>query len=433
MRYAWHMQHTGSAQGSIKQTDWVITHIKELVTPTAGQVGPRRGGALEDLTVIPDGALVVTGGRITYCGTTSGLPKGLGRDGNRQELCARGMTVTPGLIDAHTHLVFGGDRANEFAQRLKGASYADILASGGGIHQTVTATRRASFDSLLAQARTHLDQMLNHGTTTLEAKSGYGLELETECKQLQVIARLNQEGPLEIVPTFMGAHAIPPGEDADVFTERLIAEWLPLIASQGLARYCDVFCEQGVFSPAQTIRIFEAAQALGLGLRLHADELSDSGGGALAARMGAASADHLLMTSQESIRALAASDTIAVLLPGTPFFLGMTERAPARAMIEAGVAIALGTDFNPGSCFSESMPMMMTLAALQYRLTPSEALVAATINAAHALGVNDTVGTLEPGKQADFVIWDIPDHTHLCYHFGVSLARHVFKKGVQWR
>ncbi len=433
MRYAWQMQQTNPACASVETIDWIITHIGELVTPGTASVGPRRGHALGELTIIRDGAVAIAQGRIAYCGPMSELPRNWTHSDATRVLDARDMTVTPGLIDPHTHLVFGGDRATEFEQRLKGASYAEILAQGGGIHHTVAATRAASYTSLLQQARTHLTNMLNCGTTTLEAKSGYGLELETELKQLQVIAQLNREGPLEIIPTFMGAHAVPPGVDADTYTTQIIEDMLPEVAKRGLAHYCDVFCEQGVFSPAQTTRIFAAAQKLGLELRLHADELSDLGGGALAAQMGAASADHLLLTSGASIQALAASNTVAVLLPGTPFFLGMNERAPARAMIEAGVAIALGTDFNPGSCFSESMPMMMTLAALQYRLTPKEALVAATINAAHAIGKQDTLGTLEIGKQADLVIWDIPSHTHLCYHFGVPLARHVFKKGVQVR
>lgn len=403
----------------------LITNIGELCTVRSPLPGPRRGGALADVGIVRDAAVAIAGGRIVWIGPAAEASPAPGAT----VIDAAGCTVTPGLIDPHTHLVFGGSREAEFVQRLQGASYADILAAGGGIHHSVTHTREASEDELVRLGRQRLKRMLANGTTTLEAKSGYGLELATELKQLRAIARLNAEGPQEIVATFMGAHAVPKGVDADAFTDQVVAEMIPAVAAAGLATYVDVFCEKGVFSPAQTERIFAAAQAAGFGLRLHADELSDLGGGALAARMGAASADHLLMTGDDSIAALAASGTVAVMLPGTPFFLQMAERAPARRMIEASVALAIGTDFNPGSCFSESMPMMMTLACLHLGLTPSEALCAATINAAHAIGRADTIGSLEVGKQADLVIWDVPNHHHLAYHFGVQLTRSVIKRG----
>lgn len=408
--------------------DTLLVNIAELCT-LAGPAGPRRGAALREVSALTDAAVGIADGRIAWVGPMTAVREAVRLRPDGQALDVRGLTVTPGLVDPHTHLVFGGSRADEFARRLEGVSYAEILAAGGGIHHTVSHTRAATLDELVETGRGRLARMLANGTTTLEAKSGYGLDWPTERKQLEAIARLAAEGPQEIVPTFMGAHAVPPGESADAFADRVAGEMIPEVAALGLARYVDVFCEQGVFSPAQTERIFAAARAHGLGLRLHADELSDLGGGALAARWGAASADHLLCTGPDSIAALAASDTVAVMLPGTPFFLGMAERAPARAMVEAGVALALGTDFNPGSCYSESMPMMMTLACLHLRLTPSEALVAATINAAHALGLADRIGSLEVGKQADLVVWDMPSHAHLAYHFGVSLVRTIIKRG----
>ncbi|MEB3328784.1 MAG: imidazolonepropionase [Candidatus Sericytochromatia bacterium] len=408
--------------------DTLLVNIGELCT-LAGPPGPRRGAALREVGAVRDAAIALAGDRIAWLGPTRDAAAAVTLRPDGLLLDARGLTVTPGLVDPHTHLVFGGSRAEEFARRLEGVGYAEILAAGGGIHHTVAHTRAASREDLVRRGREHLGRMLAHGTTTLEAKSGYGLDLETELKQLEAIAQLAAEGPLEIVPTFMGAHAVPPGEDAEAFTDRVVAEMIPVVAARKLARYVDVFCEQGVFSPAQTERIFAAAKAHGFGLRLHADELSDLGGGALAARWGAASADHLLCAGPDSIAALAASDTVAVMLPGTPFFLGMIERAPARRLIEAGAALALGTDFNPGSCYSESMPMMLTLACLHLRLTPSEALTCATLNAAHALGLGGRIGSLEVGKQADLVVWDAPSHHHLPYHFGVSLVRHVIKHG----
>ena len=409
--------------------DTLIVNIGELCTLAGPPPGPRRGPDLGALGVIRDGAIAFAQGEVSWLGPSDAASRAVTTGPDTRVIDARGCTVTPGLIDPHTHLVFGGSREAEFVQRLQGASYGEILAAGGGIHHTVTHTRAASLDELVALGRGRLGRMLANGTTTLEAKSGYGLELATELKQLEAIARLAAEGPQEIVATFMGAHAVPRDVSGDDFTARVVTEMIPEVARRGLAAYVDVFCEKGVFTLSQTERIFAAAQAHGLGLRLHADELSDLGGGALAARMGAASADHLLMTGDDSIDALAASDTIAVMLPGTPFFLGMPERAPARAMIARGVAVALGTDFNPGSCYSESMTMMMTLACLHLQLTPAEALGAATMNAAHALGRAARVGSLEVGKQADAVVWDVPNHAHLAYHFGVQLTRHVIKKG----
>lgn len=409
--------------------DALVVNIAELATLAGPNDKPRRGQQLGELGLLQDGAVAIKDGRITAVGTTRDVTGRIERDGNTRVIDAAGCLVTPGLIDPHTHLVFGGSREVEFMMRLQGATYAEIMAAGGGIQNSMTATREASLDELVASGRTRLKRMLANGTTTLEAKSGYGMDLETEIKQLEAIAQLAAEGPQDILATFMGAHVVPKGWEADAYTTYVIETVLPEVARRGLARFCDVFCEVGVFTPAQTERICLAAKGLGLGVRLHADELNDLGGGALAAKLGAYSADHLLMMGEQSIAALAASDTVAIMLPGTPFFLNMAERAPARQLIERGVAIAIGTDFNPGSCFTESMPMMMTLAALHLRMTPAEALAACTINAAHALGLADRVGSLEVGKQADLVVWDVPNHMHLAYHFGVQLTRHVLKRG----
>jgi imidazolonepropionase len=409
--------------------DTLIVNIAELATLKGPNAAPRRGKDLGELGLVANAAVAIKDGLIVAVGPMAEVTGAVESNDQTRVIDARGCAVTPGLIDPHTHLVFGGSREKEFVQRLEGATYAEILAAGGGIHHTVTHTREASLDELVASGRARLKRMLMCGTTTLEAKSGYGLDLETELKQLEAIARLAAEGPQEIVATFMGAHAVPRGVDGDVYTQQVIDQMLPEVAKRNLAAYCDVFCEQGVFTPDQTRRIGEAAKALGLGVRLHADELSDLGGGALAVQLGAASADHLLMTGEASVAALAASDTVAIMLPGTPFFLGMEERAPARMLIERGVALAIGTDFNPGSCYSESLPMMLTLACLHLKLTPAEGLACVTINAAHALGLADRLGSLEPGKQADLVVWDAPNYAHLAYHFGVPLTRHVLKRG----
>lgn len=384
---------------------------------------------MRELGLIPEAALAVQGDRIVAAGPRAEVLAAWPPGPQTTCLDAQGLLVTPGLVDPHTHLVWAGDRMAEHELRHAGASYAEIFAAGGGIHRSVQATREASEAELLASGRQRLNCFLRHGTTALEAKSGYGLELETELKQLRVIQRLAAEGPQRLDATFMGAHAVPRGADPEAYTEAVVAEMLPRVASEGLASHADVFVEQGAFTPEQGERIARAAQALGLKVRLHVDELCDLGGGALAARLGATTADHLLFASEGSIQALAQSDTIAVMLPGTPFFLNMAERAPARALIDAGAIVALGTDFNPGSCFSESLPMMMTLAVLQLRMSPAEALVACTVNAAHAIGLGHELGQLVPGRRADLVLWEAPEPRHLSMHFGVNLARAVVVGG----
>lgn len=345
-------------------------------------------------------------------------------------LDAAGGTVVPGFVDAHTHLPFAGFREDEFDRRLAGESYAQISGSGGGIVSTVAATRAATFDELLAVTLGRLDRQLLAGTTTTEAKSGYGLELEAELKQLRVLREAARRHPVEIAPTAMPAHEVPPEwrHDPDGYVELIVATIHPAIAAQKLAEGVDVFCERGVFSPHQTRRVLADVRRYGWRVHLHADELSDLGGARLAAELGAASASHLLHVSDDGIAALARGNVVAVVLPGVSFFL--RERyAPARRLVEAVVPVALATDCNPGSSHTESMPAVMALACLGAGLTSEEALVAATINAAAALGRAERIGTLEVGKQADVVVVDAPSAKHLVYHFGVNLVRHVVKAG----
>ncbi len=352
---------------------------------------------------------------------------------------ARGGVVTPGLVDPHTHLLFAGSREQELELRQQGAGYLEILAAGGGILSTVAATRRASIEDLAAHGRRWLDEMLGHGVTTIEAKSGYGLDLATELRLLDVAHRLGQEGPIEIVPTWLGAHAVPPElrgrpDSTEAYVRQLIDEQLPGVAAQGRAVAADVFCEEGVFSADQSRRILKAAAGYGLRPRLHADELAPSGGAELAAEIGATSADHLATPSEEGILALAAAaadghPVVATLLPATTWFLMKDHHAPARTFIEHGVPVAIGTDFNPGTSPTPSLPLAMTAACLNLRMTPDEVLAAVTINAALALGLDDVIGSLESGKQADLVIWNVPTSRQIPYWPAADLVRTVVKRG----
>jgi imidazolonepropionase len=347
-----------------------------------------------------------------------------------QLLDAAGGTVVPGFVDPHTHLPFAGYREDEFDRRLQGETYAEIAAGGGGIVATVAATRKASEDELVALTLARLDRQLECGTTTTEAKSGYGLDRDNELKQLRVLRAAGARHPVEIAPTAMPGHEVPPEwrHDPDGYVDYVIAEVYPAIAAAGLAEAVDVFCEQGVFSPAQTRRLLADAPRLGWRIHLHADELTNLGGAELAAEVGALSASHLLHVSDVGIAALAAARVVAVALPGVSFFL-RDRWAPVRSLVDAGVSVALATDCNPGSSHTESMPAIMALACLGAGLTSEEALVAATLNAAAALGRADRIGSLEPGKQADLVVLDAPSPQHLVYHFGVNLVRHVVKAG----
>lgn len=409
--------------------DLLLTEIGQLVT-LSGPPGPRRGPCAE-LAVIEDGAVAIKGEHIVGVGPRAEVEAAFTAD---EVHSAGGGVVLPGFVDPHTHLPWVGSREGEFAKRLSGATYAEIAKAGGGIRATTRAVRQASLDDIVAAARPRLDRMLELGTTTAEAKSGYGLELEAERRQLEAIAALNAEHPIDLIATNLAAHEIPDEwrEDRDGWVRTLTESILPQL--RPLAEFCDVFCEDHVFTVAESRKILSCARDLGYGIKIHADEIEPTGGAELAAELGAVSADHLAKTGPAGIEALAKSGTVAVLLPGTSFYLGHKEHAPARAMIEAGVPVALATDLNPGSCLTESVPMILTLACLNLKMTPAEAILAATVNAAHAVGKGGDRGSLEVGKLADLVVWDAPSWEYLPTHFGVSLTRAVFKRGqVAWR
>jgi imidazolonepropionase len=409
------------------KTDLVLWNAAQLVCPVQPGEQIRRGRAMGDVALIQDATVVIRDYRIAWVGPSHDLPP---LPPGAEIIDATGKTVLPGLIDSHTHLIFAGSRADEFEQRLQGLSYQDIAGRGGGINATVERVRRASKDELKELARRRLWQFLHFGVTTVEVKSGYGLTLADELKCLEAIAELNAEGPLELVPTFLGAHAVPPEfrGDRGGYLRLLTDEMLPEIARSRLAEFCDVFCETGVFSLEESERLLTRARDLGLRLKLHADELTPLGGAELAAWLGATSADHLLCITDAGIDALARSGTVATLLPGTAFFLGLPY-APARRLIERGLAVALASDCNPGTCPTENLPLVGTMACTQMRMLPAEAVTALTLNAAAALGRADRLGSIEVGKQADLVICNTPDYRHLFYHFGVNHVWRVIKRG----
>lgn len=390
---------------------------------------PRRGSQQGELGLIENGAVAVRDGRIVLVGSTDEVLDQVTLTPNATVIDAEGRTVAPGLIDAHTHVVFGGTRELEFELRLKGASYQEIHQSGGGILSTVEATKQASQEELVETAEGYLSEMLRNGTTTAEAKSGYGLDLETEIKQLEAIKALNDRQPINLIPTYLGAHATPKGQTAADYTEWLCETAIPEIGTKGLARFCDVFCETGVFNVAQSEQILMTGLLYGMRAKLHADELTDIGGASLAARVGAISADHLLLANPDGLGAMAQAGCVAVLMPGTPVFLGLNEQAPARTMINLGLPVALGSDFNPGSCFISSMPLVMSLACTRLHMTPAEALVAATINAAWAIGEAAEIGSLEVGKRADIVMFDVPNYRQIPYRMGSTIVSTVIKDG----
>jgi len=386
---------------------------------------------MNQLAIIEDGSVWLEDGKIMRVGTDAELAAEYGqRSGEALVIDASGKLVTPGLIDPHTHLVHAGSRQNEFNMRLNGATYMEIMNSGGGIHATTRATREASAEQLFTESKKRLDQFLLHGVTTVEAKSGYGMSLDVELKQLEVAKLLDEKHPADVVSTFMGAHAVPLEyrERPDDFVDLLIREMIPEVARRQLAEFNDVFCERGVFTPEQSRRILEAGRQHGLLPKIHADEIEPYQGAELAAEIGAVSADHLLRASERGIQMMADAGVIAVLLPGTAFFL-MAESANGRRMIDAGVAVALSTDCNPGSSPTVSMPLIMNLGCLKMGMTPAEVLTAATINAAHAIRRGDQIGSIEPGKQADITIFDVPDFMTLQYRYGVNHVHTVLKKG----
>lgn len=427
----------------------LIEGAAEVVTMAGGL---RRGPSQDDPVLISapadphaDDAPVVAcwEGRILAVGPRTELLQVLESGGypiaRFSRIDAAGGTITPGLVDPHTHLLFAGSREGELVLRQRGAGYMEILAAGGGILSTVAATRAASVEALEEHGRRWLGEMLNHGTTTIEAKSGYGLDLATELRLLDVAHRLGAAGPVDVLPTWLGAHAVPVEfrsrpDGTEAYVRHCIEEQLPGVAAQGRARFADVFCERGVFSPDQSRRVLEAASRYGLQPRLHADEIVPSGGAELAVEIGALSADHLAAPSPEGIDALARAagteqPVVATLLPATTWFLMHEDFAPARTLIERGVPVALATDFNPGTSPTPSLLHVLTVACLELKLTPSEGLAAVTINAAHALGIGDEIGSIEAGKAADLVIWRVPTHLQLPYWPAADLVRTVIKKG----
>jgi imidazolonepropionase len=395
----------------------------------AGPARPRVGAELRELGIIVDGALIVRDGRIEKIGRSDEIAPQLPND--IELIDAHGRVVLPGFVDAHAHPVFGGDRVEEFEMRARGATYEEIAASGGGIRSTVRKTRAASEAQLLAQAQRRADWFIRCGTTTMEAKSGYGLSLEEELKILRVIRQLNETTPIDFVPTLLGAHAIPEefADRPNEYVDLVVDAMLPEVVRQDLAESCDIFCERGYFDAATTRRILGAAKAAGLKLRMHADQLTNSGGAILAAELGAVTADHLEQTDDAGIAAMQKASVQPVLLPGSVYALGSTRYPRARAMIDAGLAVVLATDFNPGSSPTPSIPMVLSLAATQMKMTAAEAITAATINAAYSLGRGARIGSLEPGKLGNFLICDCADHREIAYWFGLPLVDFVYVRG----
>ena len=411
----------------------MLVHSASQLLTLTGPV--QRGLELGRLGIISGGAVLIREGRITAVGTTTELRRACP---DEEMLDAAGHVVMPGFVDPHTHSLWMGDRAREFEMRLQGKTYLEILAAGGGILSTVKDTRQASLQELLDETRPRLQEMLVYGTTTAESKTGYGLQTDTELRMLQALLLLDAEGPLEIAPTFLGAHAIPPEykDDSDGYTTHLCTEMLPEVRHWWDAHvptrplpFVDVFCDTGAFNLSQTRRILEMAKSLGFSLKIHADEFDNLGGASLAAELDAVSADHLVKTSIADISALAASNTMAVALPCTPFGLADHEYTPARAILEADGLLALATDLNPGTAWGGNMQFTIALACRYMHLTPAQAIAAATINAAGALRRADTIGSLELGKQADLLILKVADYRHLGYRFGTNLVQTVIKRG----
>ncbi|MBA3832819.1 MAG: imidazolonepropionase [Chthoniobacterales bacterium] len=411
------------AAGSI-----ALLHAGQLLT-LAGPRGGRLGPAMRELGIIPDGGMLVRNGVIESVGSSEEIARQLPNDIDVVE--ARGRVVLPGFVDAHAHPVFGGNRVDEFELRAGGASYEEIAARGGGIRSTVRKTRAASEAELLSLARNRAEWFLHCGTTTMEAKSGYGLSLAEELKILRVVRQLNETSPIEFVPTFLGAHAIPEEfrDRPDDYVDCVVEEMLPAVVRQNLAEYCDIFSERGYFDAASTRRVLGAAKAAGLKLRMHADQLTNSRAAALAAELGAVTADHLEQTDTAGIAAMKGAGVQPVLLPASVYSLGSTRYPQARAMIEAGLAVVLATDFNPGSSPTPSIPMVLSLAVTQMKMLPAEAVTAATINGAYSLGRGDRIGSLEPGKRGNFCVFDCEDYREIAYWFALPLVHSVYVNG----
>ena len=411
------------------KTTLLIKNIGQLITMD-GPV-PRLGKSMNDLGIIENAGIAVSAESVLAVGPSEKVEGEAELTDGCKVIDARGAVVTPGLIDPHTHPVFSMTREKEFEMRIQGKNYMEIARSGGGIRASVRDLRETSTEILIARTQQRLDRMLQHGVTTIEGKSGYGLSTESEIRSLEIIKELNDSHPIDIIPTFLGAHEVPDEYrgKAEEYIDLLIEEMLPAVVDKKLAEFSDIFCEAGVFDVAQSRRYQTAASAAGLGLKFHADELAPIGGAELAAELKSVSADHLVYTSEAGIKAMAAAGTAAVLLPGTTFSLGGKSYAPARKMIEEGVIVALSTDCNPGSSYTESLPIIITLGALQMKLTAAEALSAVTVNAACAVRRGGILGQLLPGRQADLVLWQMADYRELPYHYGINLAGTVVKRG----
>jgi imidazolonepropionase len=402
-----------------------VLHTSQLVTLT-GPKRPRVGTELSELGIIRDGGMLIRNGEIERVGPSDEIEK-IGSDA--EVVDARGRVVMPGFVDAHTHLVFAGNRLDDFERRARGETYERIAKAGGGIWSTVKKTRAASERDLLAQAKKHTMWFLRCGTTTAEAKSGYGLTVEDELKILRVMRQLKEDVPLEIVSTFLGAHAVPRELSPDEYLDVVVTEMLPRVTAENLAEFCDVFCERGYFDTDQSRKILSAAKKLGLSLRGHIDQLTNSGGAKLMAEIGATTADHLEQTDEQGIAALKKANVQPVLLPSSVYALGSSRYPRAREMIDAGLAIVLATDFNPGSSPTPSMPMVLSLACTQMKMSPAEVIAASTVNAAYSVNRGDKIGSLEAGKLANFVIFDCEDYRELAYWFGISQTHAVYIRG----
>ncbi|WP_236908373.1 imidazolonepropionase [Clostridium sp. Cult3] len=412
------------------RADLIIKNIDNLVT-VKGPNKPRTKEEMQEIGMINNGIIAVKDDTIIYVGEGE-LPEDIKIHKSTIILDGKGKTVTPGLVDSHTHLVHGGSREHELAMKLKGAKYLEILEAGGGIHSTVNATRKASFDELYEKAKKSLNIMLKFGVTTVEAKSGYGLDdFDTEIKQLEVAKKLDEDHPVDIVSTFMAAHAIPPAykDNSDDFIDLIINKMIPEVEKRELAKFCDVFCEEGVFTVEESKKILEAGRNHGLLPKVHADEIESLGGAELAAEIGCISADHLVAASDKGIKMMAEKGVIANLLPATSFNLQSGKYAKAKKMIKEGVPVALSTDYNPGSCPTENMQLVMSFASIIMRLTPEEVITAATINGAASLKLEEEIGSIEVGKKADMVIFDAPNLEYIIYHFGVNHTDKVIKDG----
>lgn len=418
-------QKKQTREHDLEFVDLLIKNAHQLINPVIND------NQSSELVIIHDGAVACCEGMIIASGTTSDVINRIRIGQNTKIIDATKKVLAPGFVDPHTHPIFFGTRENEFELRIKGKTYREIAEAGGGIRYSVRQLRGASQQQLIEHAIPFLDRFIQHGTTTIEAKSGYGLSLLDEIKSLQAIKALNQLHSIELIPTFLGAHEIPDEyrHRRDAYIELIIKEMIPQVAEQNLAEFCDIFCEQHVFTVPESERILTAAIDAGLKIKIHADQLTSSGGAELAADLHAVSADHLDFITPEAIQKIKAAGTIPVLLPGAVFFLGMQKYAPARQMLDAGLKVALATDFNPGSCMTESMPIMMTLGCIYLKMLPEEVWLATTLHSALAVSRAGAIGTLQPGAQADFVIWDIPNYKYLPYHFGVNLVDHVFKNG----